>query len=71
MVFMTKELFEALSALCGMWDQYCGSEWGHECMSAGEATQDVLDKYQLLKTDTGFGGKVDWERLSELEKEIA
>ena len=64
---MTKELHEALSALCKMWDQYCQMPWGHECMSAGEATADVLGKYQLLKNDNGYGGEVDWERLNELE----
>jgi hypothetical protein len=67
---MTKELHEALSVLCGMWNQYCQMPYGHECMSAGEATAYVLDKYQLLKNDNGYGGEVDWGKLNELEKEI-
>lgn len=68
---MTKELFEVLDALCGMWNQYCQPPSGHMCMCAGEATADVLDKYQLLKNDNGYGGEVDWDRLNELEKSIS
>jgi hypothetical protein len=64
---MTPELFEALEALCDMWNQYCGSKWGHEFMSAGENCADVLDKYKLLKYDKGTGGEVDWDRLNELK----
>jgi hypothetical protein len=69
MVFMTKELFEALSALCYMWDQYCPPTCGHMCMSAGEETEEVLDKYDLLinKDKCPYGGEVDWDRLKELE----
>ena len=65
-----KELFEALEALCGMWEQYCDGEWGHMFMSAGEQAADVLDKYQLLKDDNGTGGKVDEDRLEELRKSV-
>ena len=64
---MTKELHQALSVLCGMWSQYCQMPWGHEFMGAGEATADILDKYELLKNDNGYGGEVYWERLHELE----
>lgn len=67
---MSKYLFEALEALCGMWNQYCGSEWGHEFMSAGENASDVLDKYHLLKNDTGTGGEIDWDKLEEYRKQI-
>lgn len=69
---MTKELFEALSALCEMWNQYCPCPGGHMCMSAGEATEELLDRYDLLinKDKCPYGGEVDWDRLSELEKEI-
>lgn len=67
---MNKELFEVLEALCGMWNQYCGGKWGHEFMSAGEDTADVLDKYKLLKNDTGTGGEIDWDILEEYRKKI-
>jgi hypothetical protein len=67
---MNKELFCAIEALCGMWNQYCGGEWGHEFMSAGENCADVLDEYNLLKNDKGTGGDVDYDRLEELRKEI-
>jgi len=68
---MTKELFEALEALCFMWEQYCGDEYGHMCMCAGENCQDVLDKYFLLKNDNGYGGKVDYDKLEEYRKIIS
>jgi hypothetical protein len=64
---MTPELFEALEALCDMWNQYCGSKWGHEFIRAGENCADVLDKYKLIKNDNGTGGEVDWDRLNELK----
>jgi hypothetical protein len=73
MATITKELFEALSALCSMWDQYCQPPLGHMCMCAGEETEEVLDKYDLLinKDKCPYGGEVDQERLMALEKEIA
>jgi hypothetical protein len=67
---MTKELYEALEALCDMWNQYCGGKWGHSFMSAGENCAYVLDKYGLLKNDKGTGGDVDFDKLKELEKQI-
>lgn len=68
---MNKELFEVLESLCDMWNQYCGGEWGHSFMSAGEGAADVLDKYKLLKNDTGYGGEVDWDKLEEYRKSIS
>jgi hypothetical protein len=67
---MDKEKYEILEALCSMWNQYCGGEWGHSFMSAGEDCADVLDKYQLLKNDKGTGGEIDWDRLKELKESI-
>lgn len=67
---MTKELFEALEALCDMWSQYCNGKWGHMFMSAGENAADVLDKHNLLKNDNGCGGEVDYDRLEELRKTV-
>lgn len=60
---MTKELLEVLEALCGMWEQYCGDEWGHSCMSAGEECEEVLDKYGLLIPIQGYENKVNYEKL--------
>lgn len=60
---MTKELLEVLEALCGMWEQYCGGEWGHEFMSAGEEAEEVLEKYDLLIHVKGVQQKVDEEKL--------
>ena len=66
---MNKELYEALEALCQMWHQYCLT--GHDCMLAGESTEEVLDKYDLLlKKANPYGGKIDWEKLDEIEKTI-
>lgn len=68
---MNQELFEALEALCDMWSQYCGDEWGHSFMTAGENTQDVLDKYGLL-TPSGNGIQcyINYEKLEEYRKSI-
>lgn len=49
-----------------MWEQYCGGDWGHEFMSAGEHCQDALSYYKLLKNETPCGGEIDWDRLDEL-----
>lgn len=62
---MTKELYKALEALCMMWEQYCGDEWGHMCMSAGEHTEEVLDKYNLLINQKGYAADVDWVQLEK------
>lgn len=67
---MSKELFEALEALCDMWSQYCDGPSGHCFMSAGENADEVLSKYGLLKNDNGTGGDVDYDRLEELRKTI-
>lgn len=65
---MNNDLYEALEALCDMWNQYCGGKWGHEFIGAGENCADVLDKYNLLKNDKGTGGEVDFEKLTELKQ---
>lgn len=67
---MTQELYEALDVMCDMWSQYCGDKWGHMCMSAGENAADILDRYNLLKNDNGYGGEVDYDRLAELKEQI-
>jgi hypothetical protein len=67
---MTQELYDALEALCMMWDQYCDTEWGHMCMSAGEAAEGVLDRYQLLIHKDGYEAVVDAAKLEEYRKSI-
>ena len=46
-----KDLFEALSALSSMWNQYCPLPWTHMFMSAGEEAEEVLQKWQLMRAD--------------------
>ena len=67
---MNKKLIEALEALCLMWEQYCGDQWGHMCMSAGENAEDVLSQYGLLIFKEGYEREVNWDRLEQLKKEI-
>lgn len=52
---MSQEVYDLLSAFCSMWSQYCDGEWGHMCMSAGEETEEVLDRYKLLIPTKGYG----------------
>jgi hypothetical protein len=67
---ITPELFEALEALCKMYNQYCPPPTGHLFMSAGEEADDVLYKYGLTKGDSGYGGVVDWNKLEEYKKKL-
>jgi len=67
---MTRELCEALDALCSMWDQYCSGDWGHECMSAGEEAEFILDKYALLIHGKGYKSDVDWDRMELIKQSI-
>ena len=46
-----QDLFEALSALSSMWNQYCPLPRTHLNMSAGEEAEDVLQKWQLMRAD--------------------
>ncbi|MBH8559724.1 hypothetical protein [Hymenobacter negativus] len=46
-----KDLYEALSALSSMWNQYCPPPWTHMFMSAGEEAEEVLQKWQLMRAD--------------------
>ena len=62
---MNKELYEALQSLCGMWEQYCGGEWGHECMRAGEQAKKVLDNYHLLINEKGWAADIDHIQLEK------
>lgn len=67
---MDKKLFEALEALCDMWNRYCGGEYGHMFMSAGEGAEAVLEQYRLLKNDNGYGGEVNYDKLEELRQTV-
>jgi hypothetical protein len=64
------ELYDALYALCLMWDQYCSDEWGHRCMSAGENTEIILDRYGLLIHKDRYEAEVDWNMLETLKDKI-
>lgn len=66
---MDKELFDALEALCMMWEQYCGGKWGHECMAAGENTEEVLDKHNLLIHKTGYQSDINVQVLEMYRKQ--
>lgn len=39
---------EALESLCCMYNQYCNGPSGHDFMSAGENTLEVLEKHKLF-----------------------
>ncbi|WP_055562915.1 hypothetical protein [Hymenobacter sp. AT01-02] len=47
----SQQLYEALNALAGMWNQYCPPPFTHECMTAGEDAEAVLQAWQLLRSD--------------------
>lgn len=44
-----QELYYALDALAGMWNQYCPPPSTHMFMSAGEEAEDVLVYWGLLR----------------------
>lgn len=44
-------LYEALSALSAMWNQYCPPPYTHEFMNAGEDAEEVLKKWELMRPD--------------------
>lgn len=67
---MNQELYDALEALCLMWNQYCDGPFGHMCMSAGEHTEFVLNRYKLLINKGGYANDVNWEKLEEYRKSI-
>ena len=46
-----QDLFESLSALSSMWNQYCPLPRTHLNMSAGEEAEEVLQKWQLMRAD--------------------
>lgn len=46
-----KALFETLSALSDMWNQYCPPPRTHLNMSAGEVAEEVLIKWNMIRPD--------------------
>ena len=50
-----------LSALCGMYLQYC-KDSGHMFMSAGELAEEVLEQYNLFKSNS-MDGKGEFTEL--------
>lgn len=44
---MSEELRKALIALAWMYDQYCGDNFGHNFMGAGEDAIEILENYGL------------------------
>jgi hypothetical protein len=68
---MRKDLFDALEALCMMWQQYCDDDWGHMCMIAGEYTEEVLLQYELIipRKGTSYAYDVNWDKLETYRKQ--
>ena len=64
-MYMEEEKKELLYALAQMYSQYCGDEAGHECMSAGEHAQEILERAGVLTGTNGWGGNgtIDWKKL--------
>jgi hypothetical protein len=62
---MTEELKRALLDLAGMYGQYCGDNYGHNHMGAGEHAIETLEKYGLGNERDG----IDDEAVERLEEE--
>lgn len=61
---LTKETARMLISLAWMYEQYCGSNYGHDFMSAGEDCIEILEDYGLGNEIKGINHK----RLDSLEK---
>lgn len=61
---LTKEEARMLIALAWMYDQYCGDNYGHDFMSAGEECIEILEGYGLGNEKDGINQK----RLDRLEQ---
>jgi hypothetical protein len=53
-----------------MWDQYCSDEYGHRCMSAGQNTEIILDRYGLLIHKDRYEAEVNWNMLETLKDKL-
>lgn len=58
-------LTEAIIALADMYDQYCGDNFGHDFMGAGENAIEILEKYGLGDERKG----VDQVALEKFERQ--
>lgn len=61
---LTAELKDALVALGRMYQQYCGPNFGHNFMGAGEYAIDVLEKYGLGDERNGVN-KIALDKLEQ------
>lgn len=73
----SRQLFEALKALAGMYNQYCPPPTakcpypGHMFMSAGEDAEDVLDAWGLIRPDeSAIDPETDWDEVPERVKAL-
>lgn len=62
---MIPSKYEILWALCEMWTQYCPPPYGHCYMSAGETTEEILNRFGLLSH-----GEINWQKLRELKEKV-
>lgn len=60
-----RERREILEALAFMWEQYCPPPFTHKYMTAGEATEVILQRYGILKANAS----IDWQAPSLLPRE--
>lgn len=72
-----KLLLQALTALAGMWNQYCPAPTekcpypGHMFMSAGEEAEEVLDYWGMLRQDeSAIDPDTDWDELPDRVKAL-
>ena len=56
-------LYEVIEALADMYWQYCGDNYGHAFMSAGERASYILEKYRHYKFDEA--GRITHEFVRE------
>lgn len=62
----SKQIKELLVALGWMYEQYCGDNYGHNFMGAGQYAIEVLEKYGLGDEVKG----VDTSKLDRIEREL-
>ena len=60
---LKQALTAALLSLADMYDQYCGDNYGHAFMGAGEGAIEILENYGLADEVHG----VDWEAYEAFE----
>jgi hypothetical protein len=63
---MSKKEKQLLIALAWMYEQYCGDNFGHDFMSAGEGAIELLENYGLGNEKDG----VFINKVEELERNV-